>query len=623
MQYIIQIEERDYSDWNIIQEGEPAGEARPGPVGLPETFHPLPHRLFHGDVFKPYENGELNLICSPFRENQTPIPGVLLLENNKTYGRTENKKRLLYKCVPYDRTLPVFLVPYDIKMELSKHITNKYVAFKYTKWTEKHPYGELVETLGSVSTYSAFEQYQLLCKGLTSSITKYSQQIKKTLAQTSEETLINTITEKYKPEDRSQEYIFSIDNDTTTDYDDAMSITENLDGTTRISIYISNVIVWLQELDAWNTDNPRVSTIYLPTRKISMFPPDLSENLCSLIEKRERFAITMDYILLPNGKTHISISHTKIVVKKNYRYDAENLHKNPHYTRLLRITQQMDTSITNSHELVAYWMIKMNMEIGNILYKNNMGIFRLTGFPTSNTIISSNNSGDSGARHERRNWKFLRRNNGEVSQDERLDANTERILYNLQNHISSEYRIFTEGDTYTHSIMEIENYAHFTSPIRRLVDLLNQIYIWKLYGGFSGETTNAFRIIKDKYQYQKMYGFLNHWTSPTQQSRINSQMKAIRSTQTSCELLYICSQNTDMISRIYSGIILDTHPGLNNQIEYTVYISELKYLTRVPSTMAITLRSQVDCKIFTFQDKHRLVDKVVLQILEHKIDNNL
>jgi exoribonuclease R len=599
MQYTLQIEARDYSAWNVVHDGATAGFARPGPVGFPETFHPLPHRLFHGDVFKSYENGELSLICSPFRENQAPIPGVLLLENNKTYGRTENKKRLLYKCIPHDKTLPVFLLPYDIKMELSKHITNKYVAFKYTKWTEKHPYGELVETFGSVSTYSAFEQYQLLCKGLTSSISKYSQQIKKTLAQTSEENLINTITEKYKPEDRSQEYIFSIDNDTTTDYDDAMSIIENLDRTTRISIYISNVIVWLQELDAWNTDNHRVSTIYLPTRKIPMFPPDLSENLCSLIEKRERFAITMDYILLPNGKTRISMCHTKIVVKKNYRYDAENLHKNPYYTRLLRITQQMDTSITNSHELVAYWMIKMNMEIGNILYKNNMGIFRLVGSPTSNTnntIISSNN---------------------------KLDANTERILYNLQNHISSEYRIFTEGDTYTHSIMEIENYAHFTSPIRRVVDLLNQIYIWKLYGGFSGETTKEFRSIKDKYQYPKMYGFLDHWTSPTQQSRINSQMKAIRTTQTSCELLYICSQNTDMISRIYSGIILDTHPGLNNQIEYTVYIQDLKYLARVSSTPVLDVRSHVDCKIFTFQDKHRLVDKVVLQILEHKIDNRI
>ena len=94
-----------------------------------------------------------------------------------------------------------------------------------------------------------------------------------------------------------------------------------------------------------------------------MFPPDISENLCSLMEKRERFAITMDYVILPNGKPSISVCHTKIIVKKNYRYDAENLHKNPHYTRLLHITQRMDATITNSHDLVAYWMIKMNMDV--------------------------------------------------------------------------------------------------------------------------------------------------------------------------------------------------------------------------------------------------------------------
>jgi len=613
MQYTIQIEARDYSAWNVVHEGAKAGEARPGPVGLPATFHPLSHRLFHGDVFKPYENGELTLICSPFRENQVPIPGVLLLENNKTYGRTENKKRLLYKCVPHDKTLPIFLVPYDIKLELSKHITNKYVVFKYTKWTEKHPYGELVETLGSVSTYSAFEQYQLLCKGLTSSISTYTKHIKKTLAQTSEENLIHTITEKYNPEDRSQEYIFSIDNDTTIDYDDAMSITENLDGSTRISIYIANVIVWLQELDAWNTTNSRVSTIYLPTRKIPMFPPDISENLCSLIEKHERFAITMDYILASDGTIQISICHTKIVVKKNYRYDAENLHKNPHYTRLLRITQRMDATITNSHDLVAYWMIKMNMEIGTILYKNNMGIFRLV---SSRSQTNENNNNISPNSHA-------------------LDTNTERILYNLHNHISSEYRRFRAGDTFIHSTMELENYAHFTSPIRRLVDLLNQIYIWKLYGGFSGAR------VSDETQCSNMHLFLDHWTSPTQVSVINSQMKAIRSAQTACELLYICYQNTDMISRVYSGVVLDKHPDhSSDNTEYTVYISELKYLARtrevgttesgrdlsgddlsskdkarVHSTHGLDIRSPVKCKIATFQDKHRLVDKVILYIL--------
>ena len=587
MKYTLQIEARDYSAWNVVHDGATAGEARPGPVGLPETFHPLSHKLFHGDVFQCNPNGDFRLICSPFLENQAPIPGVLLLENNKTYGRTENKKRLLYKCVPHDCTLPIFLVPYDIKLELSKHITNKYVLFKYTKWTEKHPYGELVETFGAVSTYTAFEQYQLVCKGLTSSISTYTKHIKKTLQSTMETQLIHTITEKYNPEDRSQEYIFSIDNDTTTDYDDAMSITENPDGSTRISIYIANVIVWLQELDAWNTTNSRVSTIYLPTRKIPMFPPDISENLCSLMEKRERFAITMDYVILPNGKPSISVCHTKIIVKKNYRYDAENLHKNPHYTRLLHITQRTDATITNSHDLVAYWMIKMNMEIGHILHKNSMGIFRLV---SSSSQTNENNNTISSNGHA-------------------LDINTERILYNLHNHISSEYRRFSAGDTFIHSTMEIENYAHFTSPIRRLVDLLNQIYIWKLYGGFAGAR------VADETRYSNMHFFLDHWTSPTQLSAINSQMKAIRSAQTACELLYICSLNTDMISRVYPGVVLDKHPGTNNTTEYTVYISELKYLARVHSTQVLDIRYPVKCKIATFQDKHRLVDKVILYIL--------
>ena len=70
-----------------------------------------------------------------------------------------------------------------------------------------------------------------------------------------------------------------------------------------------------------------------------------------------------------------------------------------------------------------------------------------------------------------------------------------------------------------------------------------------------------------------------------------------------------------MISRVYPGVVLDKHLGSNNNTEYTVYISELKYLARVHSTQVLDIRSPVECKIATFQDKHRLVDKVVLYIL--------
>ena len=57
------------------------------------------------------ENNNLVLERSILKNSNT-IAGVLVLEGNKTYGR--KKKRLLYKCIPDDKYLPAFLVPYDI-----------------------------------------------------------------------------------------------------------------------------------------------------------------------------------------------------------------------------------------------------------------------------------------------------------------------------------------------------------------------------------------------------------------------------------------------------------------------------------------------------------------------------
>lgn len=83
-----------------------------------------------------------------------------------TYGRTENKKRLLYKCIPNNRELPEFMVAYDLKLGFSKDVKNKYVLFKFEHWNdETYPRGILTETLGDVDDLAAFYEYQIVYPG--------------------------------------------------------------------------------------------------------------------------------------------------------------------------------------------------------------------------------------------------------------------------------------------------------------------------------------------------------------------------------------------------------------------------------------------------------------------------
>jgi hypothetical protein len=92
--------------------------------------NPIDLQLFDGDVFT-YVDTVLNIIDSPVRKS-VYLTGVLKLDDGKTYGRTSNKKRLLYKCMPNNKKLPFFLIPYDIKIGFNKKHKNKLVLFKFS-----------------------------------------------------------------------------------------------------------------------------------------------------------------------------------------------------------------------------------------------------------------------------------------------------------------------------------------------------------------------------------------------------------------------------------------------------------------------------------------------------------
>jgi len=62
-------------------------------------------------------------------------------------------------------------------------------------------------------------------------------------------------------------HIFTIDSPKSINYDDAISIHNNI-----ISIYISNVPIILDHYDLWDSFSNRISTIYLPDKNVLCYP---------------------------------------------------------------------------------------------------------------------------------------------------------------------------------------------------------------------------------------------------------------------------------------------------------------------------------------------------------------
>ena len=562
-QYRIYIENREYTEYSFVNAVSLDDSDNPG-------VDPIKDKLFSGDVFYIDECKNMKLLHSTVHSVES-MPGVLVLDKNKTFGKLNGKN--LYKCIPDDRRLPVFLVPYEIKrMGFKKKMVNKYVTFEYSNWNSKHPYGKIKQNIGNVDQLDNFYEYQLYCKSLNASIQGFNRATSNALKSKSHLEFIDLIRVKYPNlEDRTGENIFTIDGEGCEDYDDAIGF-KKLDNRTIISIYISNVTLWMELLGLWKSFSRRISTIYLPDRKRPMLPTVLSDCLCSLQEKQVRFAFAIDIEIIENIITNISFKNCSIKVVKNYRYEEDSLLYMKDYNLLKNMVWELNrrnkytSDITNSYDVITYLMILMNYECGKEMIKNNNGVFRSAAFGKE-TIIPNDIPEDV--------TKFLKIWNSSCGQ------------------YSTDY-------SKKHELLDLESYIHITSPIRRLVDLLNMIQFQI--------NNKMLELSSDAVE------FYNRWISELEY--VNVTMRAIRKIQIDCNMLHMCFTNPEVIEKTYNGYVFDKIQRNDGLYQYIVYLPELKMASR------ITVRSEVEnfkrreFQIYLFMDQNKLKQKIRLQMLE-------
>jgi hypothetical protein len=166
--------------------------------------------------------------------------------------------------------------------------------------------------------------------------------------------------------------------------------------------------------------------------------------MCVLTEKKERLSFTVDYIFKDGVCIDTTFRETLIIVKKNHVYDSEKLLANNHYQKLYEYTKQLDPTITNSRELVAYWMIRINSDAGAYLYKKKCGTF----------------------------VKTTSKSNGQVP-----SPHADKLLYSIINQVRTEYVPYSEDDPMFHEMLQTFTYAQISSEMRRKVDMCNKVEV--------------------------------------------------------------------------------------------------------------------------------------------------
>ena len=564
--YRINVADRQYKEYEIVDSSTsiPAEGLHVGPVQS---------KLFNQDIFT-LEKGIVTIVHSTIRAMQS-IPAILALEDNKTFGKTK-KGRTLYRCIPDDRRFPEFLVPYTIKLAFSKKMYNKYVVFKFRHWDEKHPRGELMNVLGDVCILGHFYEYQLYCKSLYASIQQFTKVTMRALKSKSETYFIDTIMDTYNIEDRRTWDIITIDPQGSKDFDDAFSVT-NVGENVMLSVYISNVSLWLDAMGIWDSFSQRIATIYLPDRKRPMLPTILSDALCSLQEKRTRFAFTMDVTI--NSKTGKIISNTykntSIIVKHNLRYDTAKMKKNKIYIKALKLVNALNENykymenIRSSHDVIAYIMILMNYLTAKEMVKRKIGIYRSV------------------------------KGNKNFTPPENVPNNIAKFL-KMWNSFGGNYVMFENIES--HDILDFDAYIHITSPIRRLIDLLNIMVFQNAVGLF------AFN--------EKSKRFYDKWTEEDQFEYINKTMRSIRKVQNDCHLLKMCSTRKKLLDEEQEGFIFDKIKREDALYQYMIYLPVLKMVNRCTSRYEKINHTLQKCKVFIFTDENRLKQKIRVELVE-------
>jgi hypothetical protein len=242
-------------------------------------------------------------------------------------------------------------------------------------------------------------------------------------------------------------------------------------------------------------------------------------------------------------------------------------------TRLLSKKYKYINNVTGSHDVVAYLMILMNYFSAKELLKNKVGIFRSTIVNAKQQLLPDNVPEDVA--------KFIKIWNSSFGQYVVLNDD---LGLNL--------------DVLNHSLLNMDSYIHITSPIRRLVDLLNLIKFQEVFQLSTPLSQNA-------------SDFYMHWTDKI--DYINVTMRAIKKIQNDCCLLDTFSKNR-VLDKLYDGYCFDKIARSDGLFQYIVFLPELKLTSKITIREDLQNYQLKQYKLFLFNNEERFKKKIRLQL---------
>lgn len=410
-----------------------------------------------------------------------------------------------------------------------------------------------------------------------------------------------------KRKDLTNELIITIDGDDSKDFDDAISISK-IDDDYLLKVHIADVSEYVKENSALDKNaKERSTSIYYADKVIPMLPKELSNGLCSLNPNVNRLAITVEMLIDKNGNQK-DMKVYESIIKSHYRMTYNNVNKiidgdetlKKEYHELLEMIDMMkelSTIIRHKREeggsidfkeeeaklvikdnkvvdivlrnrgiaekMIEDFMIEANVTIATYMkYLDYPMIYRNHDYPKPERITSFIETVESmgytfkGNKYQIKSKQL--RDCLEYYEGSDLEAIVSNLM--LRSMAKATYQNISDG----HYGLGLEDYCHFTSPIRRYPDLV----VHRMLKKYIFNSNNLEDIDKDK----KKNALLAKISSDNERRAINIERDIMD--------LKMCEYMKDKVGKTYDAIISSVlsfgfFVKLDNTVEGLVHVSEL------------------------------------------------
>jgi len=317
---------------------------------------------------------------------------------------------------------------------------------------------------------------------------------------------------------------FTIDPDTAKDFDDAISYKELGKDEFEVGVHIADVTHFMRPGTALDREAyKRATSVYMVDRTVPMLPPELSEDLCSLKPDVDRLTFSAVFTIKNGEVTDRWYGRTIIRSQKRFTYEqadetlkdkkmplhadlsvlwkfASKLRKERHAEGAImfgtdeikpvvdktgRVTGFKRTQYTESHQLIEELMLLANREVATLVSKrlgkgSRLFVYRIHDVPNAEKLdelaVFLRAIGYQFSRGKQTSAKDINRVLKEAE-----GSPQERIIRTAT--IRSMAKAVYTTKNIGHFGLAFENYAHFTSPIRRYPDIMVHRTLAQLLSG--------------------------------------------------------------------------------------------------------------------------------------------